>query len=111
MCKYSYLPPLIRYFNNAFGSPIQGLRKCPVRVSLEVLRRGRAAREGSLLQGLDEEDYDALPEAEEEKLMERYRVKLRQMKLRYKLVEADTDRHFLFLLQHKLCSSESGNIY
>lgn len=51
------------------------------------------------MQGLDEEEYDALPEAEKEKIMERYRTKMRQMKLRYKLAEADTDRHFLFPLQ------------
>lgn len=54
------------------------------------------------MQGLDEEEYDALPEAEKEKLMERYRVKLRQMKVRYELVEADADHHFLFPLEHKL---------
>lgn len=51
---------------------------------------------------MDEEEYDALPEAEKEKLMERYRVKLRQMKLRYELLEADTDRHFRFPLELKL---------
>lgn len=63
--------------------------KCAVRVPLEVLRKGRTSREGSWMQGRDEEEYDALPEEEKEKLMERYRVKLRQMKLRYEVVEAD----------------------
>lgn len=61
--------------------------------------------QGSWLQGLDEEECDALPEEEKEKLMERYRVKLRQMKLRYELAEADTDLHFLFPPKRKLYSS------
>lgn len=54
------------------------------------------------MRGMDEEEYDALPEAEKEKLMERYRVKLRQMKLRYELLEVDTDHHFRFPLELKL---------
>lgn len=61
--------------------------------------------QGSWLQGLDEEECDALPEEEKEKLMERYRVKLRQMKLRYELAEADRHLHFLFPPERKLCSS------
>lgn len=61
--------------------------------------------QGSWLQGLDEEECDALPEEEKEKLMERYRVKLRQMKLRYELAKADTDLHFLFPPKRKLYSS------
>lgn len=50
------------------------------------------------MRGLDEEEYDALPEEEKEHLMERYRVKLRQIKLRYKLEVADKNvSSFLFL--------------
>lgn len=49
------------------------------------------------MQELDEEEYDALPEKEKEHLMERYRVKLRQIKLRYKLEVADKNvPSFLF---------------
>lgn len=61
--------------------------------------------EGSWLQGLDEEECDALPEEEKEKLMEKYRVKLRQMKLRYELREADRGLHFLIPPETKLNSS------
>lgn len=50
------------------------------------------------MQELNEEEYDALPEEEKEHLIERYRVKLRQIKLRYKLGVADKNVSvFLFL--------------
>lgn len=47
------------------------------------------------MQELDEEEYDALPEEEKEHLIERYRVKLRQIKHRYELVVANVPS-FLF---------------
>lgn len=40
-------------------------------------------REEQWLQELDEDEYDALPEEQKERITERHREKLRQQKLRY----------------------------
>lgn len=49
----------------------------------EALQKERAEREEQWLQELDEEEYDALPEEEKERVVQLYRDKLRQKKLRY----------------------------
>lgn len=52
---------------------------CPT----EALQKEKADREEQWLQELDEEEYDALPEEEKERVVQRYGEKLRQKKLRY----------------------------
>lgn len=49
----------------------------------EALQKERAAKEEQWLQELDEEEYDALPEEEKERVVKLYRDRLRQKKLRY----------------------------
>lgn len=49
----------------------------------EALQKERAEKEEQWLQELDEEEYDALPEEEKERVVRLYRDKLRQKKLRY----------------------------
>lgn len=49
----------------------------------EALQKERAEKEEQWLQELDEEEYDALPEEEKERVVKLYRDKLRQKKLRY----------------------------
>lgn len=52
---------------------------CP----LEALQKEKVDREEQWLQELDEDEYDALPEEQKERITERHREKLRQQKLRY----------------------------
>lgn len=49
----------------------------------EALQKERAEKEEQWLQELDEDEYDALPEEEKERVVKLYRDKLRQKKLRY----------------------------
>lgn len=50
---------------------------------LVALQKEKADREEQWLQELDEEEYDALPEEEKEHIVQQYREKLKQKKLRY----------------------------
>lgn len=49
----------------------------------EALQREKADREMQWLQQLDEEEYDALPEEERERIAWRHKEMLRRQKLRY----------------------------
>lgn len=49
----------------------------------EALEKEKAEREEKWLQELDDEEYDALPEEEKERIVHWHREKLRQKKLRY----------------------------
>lgn len=56
----------------------------------EALQKEKADREEQWLQELDEEEYDALPEEDKERIVQRHREKLRQKKLRYWLEDGQT---------------------